>query len=59
MSNDPTDVQRRTVLQMSAGLAAAGPMAINTAVAAAVPPAATGRPGDFDFLGGQWKIKNR
>lgn len=59
MSNDPTDVQRRTVLQMSAGLAAAGPLAMNTAFAAAAPPAATGKPGDFDFLSGQWKIKNR
>ena len=59
MSNDTTDVQRRTILQISAGLAAAGPMAINTAFAAAAPPAPTGKPGDFDFLSGQWKIKNR
>jgi hypothetical protein len=52
MSNDPTDVQRRSVLQITAGLAAAG-------VAAAAPPAPTGKPGDFDFLSGEWKIKNR
>ena len=59
MSNDPTDIHRRTVSQMSAGLAAAGPMALNTAFAAATPPAPTGKPGDFDFLSGNWKIKNR
>ena len=45
--------------QISAGLAAVGPLAVNTAFAAAVPPAPTGKPGDFDFLSGQWKIKNR
>ena len=29
------------------------------AFAAAAPPSPTGKPGDFDFLSGQWKIKNR
>jgi hypothetical protein len=60
MSNDPTDVQRRSVLQITAGLAAAGSAVFSSAgVAAAAPPAPTGKPGDFDFLSGEWTIKNR
>jgi hypothetical protein len=59
MSNDSADDQRRTVLQISAGRAAAGPLAMNAAIAAAIPPAPTGKSGYFDFLSGQWKIKNR
>lgn len=58
MSDDETgEVQRRTLLQMAAGLAAtAGPSSFGAAAAA---PAATGKAGDFDFLSGQWKINNR
>jgi hypothetical protein len=51
MSNDPAPVQRRSVLQITAGLAAAG-----SAVFSSAP---TGQPGDFDFLSGEWTIKNR
>ena len=57
MSNDAMDAQRRTMLQMTVGLAAAG--GLGAASAAAVPPAPTGKPGDFDFLTGQWKIRHR
>ena len=59
MSDEPSDALRRTVLQAAAGLAAAGPSALNNANAAAAPPLPTGRPGDFDFLSGEWKIKNK
>jgi hypothetical protein len=62
MSNTTaSDTQRRTLLQAAAaGLAAAGSLAIHTtANAAAAKPLATGKPGDFDFLSGNWKIKNR
>jgi hypothetical protein len=59
MANDPSDLQRRTLLQMAAGLAAASQLGASTAMAAAVKPAATGKPGDFDFLSGNWKIKHR
>ncbi len=62
MSNTTTasDTQRRALLQAAAGLAAAGSLAMpSTASAAATKPAATGKPGDFDFLSGNWKIKNR
>jgi hypothetical protein len=45
------DTYRRTLLQIAAGLAGAAPTAPE--------PAATGKPGDFDFLTGQWRIKNR
>ena len=45
---------------MAAGLAAAGGVAgLTAAPAKALPPAPTGKPGDFDFLSGEWKIKNR
>jgi hypothetical protein len=59
MSNDPTDTQRRSLLQISASLAAIGQATLQAAHAAAKPPAPTGKPGDFDFLTGTWKIKNR
>ena len=57
MSQDPADAERRTVLQMTAGIAAA--QALGSASAATPEPAATGQPGDFDFLSGEWKIKHR
>jgi hypothetical protein len=61
--SDPTDAQRRAVLQISAGLAAASSSLAQasppTPPARARPPAATGRPGDFDFLRGEWTIQNR
>ena len=62
MSQENTELQRRTVLQIAAGLTAVGTTALNAAGVApamAKPPAPTGKPGDFDFLSGQWKIKNR
>jgi hypothetical protein len=59
MSDDSSNVQRRALLQLSAGLLATGSAGINTAFATAAPPAATGKPGDFDFLSGEWKIKHR
>jgi hypothetical protein len=55
----PDDAQRRSVLQIAAGLAAAGTGALQGAQAAPVAPAPTGKPGDFDFLSGEWTIKNR
>ena len=59
MNDEPDDAQRRSVLQIAAGLAAAGSGALHHAQAAATPPTATGKPGDFDFLSGEWRIKNR
>ncbi len=66
MSEIDPDVQRRLMLQITAGLAATGQTALShvgataaPAVAAAAAPAPTGKPGDFDFLSGQWRIKNR
>ncbi|WP_295642630.1 hypothetical protein [uncultured Methylibium sp.] len=59
MRQAPADIQRRTVLQVSAGLLAAAQAGLPAARAATQPPPATGRPGDFDFLSGEWKIAHR
>ena len=57
LQNDGMD--RRRALQLVAGLAVLSTLGTPAALAAARPPAATGKPGDFDFLSGNWKIKNR
>lgn len=56
-----SDTQRRTLLQAAAGLAAVSTLGVHSmaSATAANRPAATGKPGDFDFLSGNWKIKNR
>lgn len=58
--NDRSDLQRRTLLQLAAaGMAAAGTSAPAAPPGTSALPAATGKPGDFDFLTGEWKIQNR
>ena len=47
------DASRRAVLQTAAGLALAG------AIPAIAAPRTPGKPGDFDFLSGEWRIVNR
>jgi hypothetical protein len=59
MTNDPSDSQRRTLLQLAAGMAALGQCEMNVAGAARGTRAATGAPGDFDFLSGNWEIQHR
>lgn len=59
MNTSNPDLQRRSMLQLSAGLAAAGSGIVLPAAAAMAPPPATGKPGDFDFLSGEWTIKHR
>ncbi len=56
-TTDPTDLKRRSLLQLAAGLAASAKA--TTALSSPATPAATGRPGDFHFLSGHWKIKHR
>lgn len=51
--------ERRTLLQLAAGLAAAGVALPARARADAAKPKPTGKLGDFDFLSGDWKIENR
>jgi hypothetical protein len=60
-TTSPSHTQRRALLQAAAGLAAASTLGVHSmAIAAgATKPAATGNPGDFDFLSGNWNIKNR
>lgn len=62
----PTDPARRTLLKTAAaglavsatgnGLASAPDTGAPAAASAAPPP---GKPGDFDFLAGEWKIRHR
>jgi hypothetical protein len=59
MAGDPTELQRRTLLQMATGLAVGSQLGLNTASGAAIKPTATGQPGDFAFLSGNWKIKHQ
>jgi hypothetical protein len=59
MTNDPTDSQRRTLLQVVASMTAISQFGVNPANAAATDSAASGAAGDFDFLSGNWKIKHR
>ena len=59
MNNESSDFARRTVLQMAAGLAATGGIGRSPARAEAAKPKPTGKPGDFEFLTGKWKIANR
>lgn len=57
--NAQAGLSRRTLLQVLAGAGAATLFPAGPARAAAKPPTANGKAGDFDFLTGNWKIKNR
>lgn len=64
MADPHPSVSRRTALQAAAGSLAFGPLAtpaVHAAPAPTPPPAVRppGRPGDFDFLSGEWKISHR
>jgi hypothetical protein len=59
MTTIPTEAQRKMLLQVAAGMAAAVPLELAGESAAASGPEATGKLGDFDFLSGNWKIKHR
>jgi hypothetical protein len=54
--NSTPSTQRRLLLQIAAGVAASSQLGASAAPAT---PVATGKPGDFDFLSGNWKIKHR
>ena len=59
MDHTLTEIQRRSLLQSAAGLAL-GQIASDAAAAAAPnQPPPPGKPGDFDFLSGNWKINHR
>lgn len=59
MTNDPSDAQRRMLLQVAAGIAATSALGMSGANAAPAKPGAHGKAGDFDFLSGEWKIAHR
>lgn len=57
MAEESLDKQRRVLLTM-AGMAALIEPGMSAASEASK-PATTGKPGDFDFLTGEWRIKHR
>src|SRR3954467_5173600 len=59
MTTEPSDLQRRAMLQAAVGMAAFGQLTQAAASTVPAAPAATGAPGDFDFLSGHWTIKHR
>lgn len=60
MSETQSEVQRRAILKSAAALAV-GQIALSNCSLAkgATASAAPSKPGEFDFLEGKWKIKNR
>jgi hypothetical protein len=52
-----TDIDRRTIIALSTGAFMSSLVPI--AVSAAINPAPAGKPGDFDFLTGEWRIHNK
>lgn len=56
--NKPDDAHRRKLLQSMAGLAVGSMLPSVTAAAATVPGPTPGKPGDFEFLAGHWKISH-
>lgn len=67
MNPTDDDIPRRAMLQMAVGAmglagGAAPALAADASAAAtrkAASPSPTGKPGDFEFLAGEWKIQNR
>lgn len=57
MENDSIDLQRRSLLLSAAG-AAIG-LAVLDPISLSAEETSVGKPGDFDFLAGSWKISHR
>lgn len=59
MPDQKHDETRRNLLQSAAGLVLAQAALPANAASTSIVSKALGRPGDFDFLNGHWKIKHR
>jgi hypothetical protein len=59
MTSDRTDETRRTVLKTAGAGLAACVTGLGSAITAPGAEKPYGKPGDFDFLAGEWKIKHR
>ena len=59
MTNRSSDRAPELLPEAVADIVAAGQGAMTAGRVGAIKPAPTGKPGDFDFLSGTWKIKNR
>jgi hypothetical protein len=53
------EIDRRALLQLAASGLAVGSISTATVVASALAQVPPGKPGEFDFLAGQWAIANR
>ena len=53
-----TQIERRTAIALSAGALMSSLIPVG-ALSAAINPAPVGKPGDFDFLTGEWRIHNK
>ena len=59
MTSEVSEVKRRALLQVVAGVSGTLALGLQSAHAGVTPPVANAKAGDFNFLTGEWTIQNR